>query len=93
MVESAEKCDPPFSGRMPCFCEHIKVGASCISLAPTGYKRIFSAPAAFVKNRRKLYTACGAMERETGFEPATFGLGSRRSTAELLPRENFYSIL
>ena len=25
------------------------------------------------------------LERETGIEPATSGLGSRRSTAELLP--------
>ncbi len=27
------------------------------------------------------------MERETGIEPATSGLGSRRSTAELLPHK------
>ena len=93
MVESAEKCDPPFSGRMPCFCEAYKSRSRLHIACSDGYERIFSAPAAFVKNRRKLYTACGAMERETGFEPATFGLGSRRSTAELLPRENFYSIL
>ena len=30
------------------------------------------------------------MERETGFEPATLGLGSRCSTAELLPLETSY---
>ena len=29
------------------------------------------------------------VERETGFEPATLGLGSRCSTAELLPLANF----
>ena len=27
-----------------------------------------------------------ALERKTGFEPATLGLGSRCSTAELLPQ-------
>ncbi len=30
------------------------------------------------------------MERETGIEPATSGLGSRRSTAELLPLKRLH---
>ena len=28
------------------------------------------------------------MERETGFEPATFALARQRSTTELFPRKN-----
>jgi hypothetical protein len=32
-----------------------------------------------------------SLERETGIEPATSGLGSRRSTAELLPLQADHS--
>ena len=43
-------------------------------------------PSGGPKSGRSLFFIWGALERETGFEPATLCLGSRCSTTELLPQ-------
>ncbi len=47
---------------------------------PLGY-------AAIVGSAAKVHNPEIGLERETGFEPATFSLARRRSTPELLPHD------